>query len=75
VARDHHREPADASNSLLLFVRLNDQACEKIGIGLHGDPAIALAATAEAQALGLGEVTLAELEIMLEDSVAMTGQL
>ena len=75
VARDHHREPADASNSLLLFVRLNDQACEKIGIGLHGEPAIALAATAEAQALGLGEVTLAELEIMLEDSVAMTGQL
>ncbi len=75
VARDHHREPADASNSLLLFVRLNDQACEKIGIGLHGDPAIALAATAEAQALGLGEVALAELEIMLEDSVAMTGQL
>jgi hypothetical protein len=60
---------------LLLFVRLNDQACEKVGIGLRGDPTIALAATAEARALGLSEVALAELEIMLEDCVAIAGQL
>jgi HD-like signal output (HDOD) protein len=75
VARDHHREITDASDSLLLFVRLNDQACEKVGIGLRGDPTIALAATAEARALGLSEVALAELEIMLEDCVAIAGQL
>lgn len=65
VVRDHHREPCDANNILLLFVRLVDQVCEKIGVGLHGDPHIAL---------GLGEVALAELEILLEDSAAMANQ-
>jgi len=74
VARDHHREPCDPNHVLLLIVRLMDQVCAKAGIGLSGDPQIALAATAEAQALGLGEVALAELEILLEDSVAMADQ-
>lgn len=74
VVRDHHKEPYDPSNTLLLFVRLVDYACEKIGVGLHGDSQILLAATPEAQALGLGEITLAELEILLEDSVVMAGK-
>lgn len=75
VVQNHHQEPCDPNNALLLFVRLVDQACEKVGIGLHGDPQIALAATPEAQALNLGEVTLAELEILLEDSVVMASQI
>lgn len=74
VVQDHHKEPCDLNHTLLLFVRMVDQACEKIGIGLHGDPQIVLAATPEAQALGLGEVALAELEILLEDSVAMADR-
>jgi len=36
-------------------------------IGMGCDPSLLLAATAEAYALGLSEVTLAELEIKLED--------
>jgi HD-like signal output (HDOD) protein len=75
VVRDHHQEPVDANNTLLLFVRLVDTACEKLGIGLRSDPNIALAATPEAQALGLGEIALAEMEILLEDGVAMAGQI
>ena len=76
VIRDHHQDPCDPNNILLLFVRLVDQACEKIGIGLHSDdPHIALAATPEAHTLGLGEVALAEIEILLEDSVAMASQI
>ncbi len=74
VVRDHHQEPFDLNNVLLLFVRLVDYACEKIGVGLRSDPQIALAATPEAQVLGLGEIALAELEILLEDSVVMAGQ-
>lgn len=75
VARDHHRELYDSNNLLLVIVRLVDQACEKLGIGLHdGDSSIALAATPEAQTLGMGEVTLAEMEILLEDSAAMASQ-
>ena len=75
VIRDHHQEPVDANNTLLLFVRLVDVACEKLGIGLRSDPNIALAATPEAQALGLGEIALAEMEILLEDGVAMAGRI
>ncbi|MFO1372456.1 MAG: HDOD domain-containing protein [Candidatus Competibacteraceae bacterium] len=74
VVRDHHQEPCDPNNILLLLVRLVDQACAKIGIGLHSDPQVALAATPEAQALNLGEITLAELEILLEDSIATANQ-
>ncbi|HCB13872.1 MAG TPA: histidine kinase, partial [Gammaproteobacteria bacterium] len=73
VARDHHREPYDSDNILLTIVRLADQACEKLGIGLRSDSSIALAATPEAQALGLGEIVLTEVEILLEDSVTMAG--
>jgi len=43
VARDHHREPYDSDNILLTIVRLADQACEKLGIGLRSDSSIALA--------------------------------
>lgn len=76
VARDHHKEPYDSNNLLLVIVRLLDQFCEKLGIGLQpGDAQIALAAAPEAQTLGLREVMLAELEILLEDSVAMAGQI
>ncbi len=75
VVRDPHQEPVDVNHTLLLLVRLADQACEKVRIGLHGDPNIALAATQEAQALGLGEITLAEMEILLEDSIAMAQQI
>lgn len=74
VARDHHKEPYDSTNLLLVVVRLLDQCCEKLGIGLQpGDPQIALAATSEAQTLGLGEIQLAELEILLEDSVLIAS--
>jgi HD-like signal output (HDOD) protein len=74
VVRDHHLENYNTNNVLLAIVRLVDQACEKNAIGLGNDPQIALAATPEAQHLGLSDVALAELEIMLEDSVNTTQQ-
>ncbi len=67
VARDHHQEPHDSSNILLIIVRLMDQACTKLNIGLHHEPNMALAATTEAMQLGVTELQLAELEILLED--------
>ncbi len=66
-------ETYDTSNTLLLMVRLVDMACRKVGIGLHHDPSIVLATTAEAQALGAKEVVLAELEIMLEDAMTLSN--
>ncbi len=67
VARDHHREFSESGNLLLVIVRLVDQACDKLGIGLHHDSNVALAATPEATHLGITEIQLAELEILLED--------
>ena len=73
IVRQHHDETYDTSNTLLLMVRLVDMACRKVGIGLHHDPSIVLATTAEAQALGAKEVVLAELEIMLEDAMTLSN--
>src|SRR5215510_5110368 len=73
IVRQHHNEIYDTSNTLLLLVRLVDMACRKVGIGLHHDPSIVLATTAEAQALGVKEMVLAELEIMLEDAVTLSN--
>lgn len=74
VVRDHHLDTYNTANTLLVIIRLVDQACDKSGIGLHADPEIALAATSEALILGLGDIPLAELEILLEDSVAVANQ-
>jgi HD-like signal output (HDOD) protein len=71
IVRQHHADTYDTSNALLLMVRLVDTACKKMGIGLHYDPSIVLATTPEAQALGAKEMVLAELEIMLQDAMAL----
>lgn len=75
VARDHHLDALDETDELLMVVRLLDISCQKLGIGQPADPDIVLAATPEAHALGLKEVTLAEFEIMLEDQVGEAGAL
>jgi putative nucleotidyltransferase with HDIG domain len=67
IVRDHHVEPLDETNIPLSIVRLANCACNKMGIGSDVDESIVLASTAEAQALNVSEVILAELEIMLED--------
>jgi len=72
IVRDHHKEKFDPKDNLLTLIRLVNQACNKIGIGLRPNPATVLAATAEADVLDLSEVSLAELEIKLEDSLALT---
>ncbi len=71
IVRDHHLEHYDTGNVLLSTVRLVDSACRKIGLGPDHDPTIVLAASLEAQVLGMKELMLAELEIMLEDSMGI----
>ena len=73
IVRDHEAETFDAANVPLVIVRLANQACNKVGIGLRTDSSIVLAATAEAHALGMSEVALAELEIVLEDVGAIAA--
>lgn len=69
VVAGHEAEQWDQGNPLLAMVRLADQSCKKLGIGMHKDPALHLFGSAEAQVLGLKEIALAELEIVLEDAL------
>ena len=73
VARDHHLLEIDSNNLLLVVVRLANQMCHKMGIGLKNDPTIALHTTPEATQLQLSEVDLARLEVRLEDSHVFVG--
>ncbi len=72
VARDHHLEEYDDSNALLTMVRLADMACNQQGIGMKPASDLILAATPEADSLGLSEIQMAELEIRLEDAVSLS---
>lgn len=72
VVRDHHAASLEVDNYLVLTVRLANLTCHKMGIGLRQDPALVLAATAEASELHLTEIDIAKLEIMLEDSQAFS---
>jgi HD-like signal output (HDOD) protein len=71
VVAGHEAEKWDQGNALLAIVRLADQTCQKLGIGMDADPTLVLLASAEAQMLGLKEIALAELEIVVEDALKL----
>jgi HD-like signal output (HDOD) protein len=70
IVRDHHVAEPDPTNVALLLVRLANQACHKLGIGLHDEPGLVLSVLPEAAMLLTGDVMLAELEVLLEDAAA-----
>ncbi len=69
VAKHHHDEDFDSSDSLLMAVRLVDQVCAKAGISLKPDPALVTATLPEVHAMSVKEIVLAELEIVIEDAL------
>jgi HD-like signal output (HDOD) protein len=71
IVRDHHKEQLDTNNVLLSMVRLVDDTCRKLGLGCSAESNLMLAATVEAQGMGIKEIMLAELEIMIEDAMEM----
>ena len=73
VARDHHLAEIGGNNVLLVMVRMANQVCHKMGIGLIEDPSIVLMETPEAAQLQLSEMDLARLEVRLEDSQVVAG--
>ena len=73
IARDHHLADLDGNNFVLLMVRLSNQMCHKMGIGLIEDPSIVMMKTPEAVRLQLSEVALARLEVRLEDAQVFAG--
>jgi putative nucleotidyltransferase with HDIG domain len=67
IARDHHAPTCEPGDAIMAIVRLADLAVRKLGLSLHPDTSLMLATTLEAANLGADEITVAELEIMLED--------
>lgn len=75
IVRDHHLENISAAaNSVLLIVKIADAACTKLGMGITTDASIELSVLPETHSLGIGDVLLAELEIMLEDTMGKIGE-
>jgi len=71
IVRRHHEADFSDDDMLLLVVRLADHACNRLGMGITPMPDLVLASTAEAQALRVPELMLAELEVALEDSASL----
>lgn len=70
VCRDHHRPDYDTTNILLVAVRLANEVCRKLGIGLREEKDLVLVTCSESGLLGLSDIALAELEIAMEDYIA-----
>ncbi len=71
IVRRHHDADFCEDDMLLLVVRLADHACNRLGMGTSPMPELVLASTAEAQALRIPELMLAELEVALEDAQSL----
>lgn len=69
IALNHHRSDFDGNDILLIIVRLSNLACKKVGKALVPNPDTSLFSSPEAQYLEAKEMTLAELEIVVEDAV------
>ena len=67
VVSEHHDEELDTQNIVVALGRLANLGCRKLGLGLGKYPEIVLPTTAEAQFLGIEEITLVDFEIRLED--------
>ena len=69
IARDHHAKDFDSRRIPLVTVRLADAAAAKMGASLQPNPSMDLSSLPEAQCLNTNDILLAELEIMIEDSL------
>ncbi len=70
VAAHHHDAEFDHDDTTLVIVRLVNAACHQEGIGGNADGVFSADTSDEARALGLGEIQLAELQVVLEDAAA-----
>ncbi|MCK9608251.1 MAG: HDOD domain-containing protein [Methylomonas sp.] len=73
IAGKHHHLMTEETGTIELMVRVADMVSYKLGITLRPDPKLVVSHSEEATRLGLSEVTLAELEIALEDTLALSN--
>lgn len=70
IGRDHELMDFDASKIPLVLVRLANQATSKLGLSLKSDPDLVISALPEAQCVNSTHLLIAELEIMMEDTLS-----
>lgn len=75
VAKLHHTDTGVALPALVNIVRLADIVASRLGITIEDPGDILPASTIQAITLGAGEVTIAELEIAIEDAVGLANEL
>lgn len=72
IARDHHIPEFDTSNLLLVMIRLADKVCQQLGVGMVEDEEVDIFACEEASVLDINDVTIAQLQIRIEDSLRLS---
>lgn len=72
VIKGHHADQWDTVNKMLAIVRFVNLACRFVGLGLTHDPSIVLSRTEEAEVLDIGELQIAELVLLLEETKEMS---
>jgi HD-like signal output (HDOD) protein len=70
IARDHHLKDFDPTNIPLVSVRLANNVGAKMNVSLSPNPSLILSALPEAQCLNANDILIADLEIMMEDSLS-----
>jgi len=70
VAANHHADHPEPGDVIGQLVRLADAACRKLGYDLVPDASIRLSVLPEAELLAVRDVTLAELELAIDDGIA-----
>jgi hypothetical protein len=68
VVENHHQEEWDTVNKMLAIVRFVNLACHRVGLGLKHEPDLALINTREAEILDIGELQIAELLDLLDET-------
>jgi HD-like signal output (HDOD) protein len=73
VARDHHQHKYDRDNPLLVLVKLANNICHQLGIGLVANPSLDIMTTEEAALLNLTEPILEKLRKFLMNNPNFAG--
>lgn len=71
VVKNHHQGDLSELGVLINLVALADKAAAQLGIGIESDESIVLVASEEAFTVGANDILLAQLSVMLEDTVLM----
>ncbi len=72
IAREHHAAEFDAANLLLVMIRFADKVCQHLNIGIVENKDVDIFACEEAAILDISDVTVAQLQIKIEDSLRLS---